>query len=219
MKKIRKIAFILIFVSVFLISIGFFFEDEVSFSSIKKVLNVGRASVNGVTDVEEDDDDKKRTREEVVNDLLLTNVVVETTPASLLRIEVYDGLTMQELIDKLNRSLGGILAGHGDVIATHSLEKGVDPYLVTAVMMHETGNGTSNIANNCYNFGGQKGSGCGAYKRYGTVDDGLRGIIDNLYKNYYAYGLTSVESIGHKYAESPDWPNKINWYIGKIRNK
>ena len=153
------------------------------------------------------------------SDLSLTEIKMDTAPASVLRIEVYQGMTMEELSAKLDRSLGGILAGHGDVIASHSLKVGADPYVVTAIMMHETGNGTSRIANNCYNFGGQKGYGCGAWKKYNTVDEGLTGMIDNLYNNYYAYGLTTVEAIGSKYAESSTWPSMINWYIGQIKAK
>ena len=108
--------------------------------------------------------------------------------------------------------------GHGDVIAQHSLEMGVDPYIATAIMLHETGNGTSRIANTCYNFGGQKGAGCGAYKAYPSVNDGLVGIIDNLYKNYYAKGLTTIESIGSRYAEGSEWPSKIHSFVNKIKN-
>lgn len=151
--------------------------------------------------------------------LSLTDVQMQTAPASLLRIEVYQGMTMEEVSAQLNRSLGGILAGHGNTIASRSLELGADPYVAAAIMIHETGNGTSKIANGCYNFGGQKGSGCGAYKRYNSVDEGLIGMIDNLYNNYYAHGLTTVEAIGSRYAESGTWPSMINMYVSKIKSK
>ena len=56
------------------------------------------------------------------------------------RIEVYNGMTMDELAAKLDRNLGtGYIAGKGRLIATKSLELGVDPYLATAIMLHETG--------------------------------------------------------------------------------
>lgn len=158
-------------------------------------------------------------KKEKVENLSFDEVKLETAPAAVLRTEVYQGMTMEELSAKLNKSLGGILAGHGNTIAEHSLKVGADPYVVTAIMMHETGNGTSRIANGCYNFGGQKGSGCGAWKRYNSVDEGLTGMIDNLYNNYYAHGLTTVEAIGSKYAESSTWPSMINWYIGQIKAK
>ena len=218
MGKYKLIGSMTLIVGIMMISMGMFVNasgktTNLASTDVKEVnINNMAASANKIL---KSDDEKKENNE-------VTEVKMETAPASVIvppRVEVYEKMTMEELSAKLNKSLGGILAGHGNVIAEHSLKVGVDPYIVTAIMIHETGNGTSRIANNCYNFGGQKGYGCGAYKRYATVDEGLRGIIDNLYKNYYAHGLTTVESIGRRYAESGDWPNKINWYIGQIRSK
>ncbi len=138
--------------------------------------------------------------------------------AGVIRIEVFDGKTYDELVNQINKSLGGILAGHADIIVSRSLELGVDPYVAAAIMIHETGNGTSRIANNCYNFGGQKGSGCGAYKAYSSVNDGLVGMIDNLYKNYYSRGLTTIDTIAPRYAEGSEWPSKIHSFVNKIKN-
>ena len=146
----------------------------------------------------------------------------EVAEAVSLRLEVFDGLTMDELAEKLNRSLGNaVLAGKGYLIASYSLSKGVDPYVVTAIMIHETGRGTSRMARECNNVAGQKGapSCMGSYKGYATIDDGIKGAIDNLYKNYYARGLTTVEAIGPRYAESGTWVSMINGYVNSIRNK
>lgn len=146
----------------------------------------------------------------------------EIAEAVSLRFEVFDGLTMDELSAKLDRSLGNAaLSGKGYLIASYSLSKGVDPYVVTAIMIHETGRGTSRMARECNNVAGQKGapSCMGSYKGYPSIDDGIRGAIDNLYKNYYARGLNTVEKIGPKYAESSTWVSMINGYINSIRNK
>ena len=145
----------------------------------------------------------------------------EVAPSKLLRVEVYDGLTMEELAARLNRNLGNAaLAGKGDLIASYCLSKGVDPYVATAIMIHETGRGTSTMVRTCNNVAGQKGSpSCmGSYKGYDTIDDGIRGAIDNLYRNYYRVGLDTVEKIGPKYAEGSEWPSKINGYISRIKN-
>lgn len=47
----------------------------------------------------------------------------------------------------------------------------------------------------CNNVGGVKGSpNCGGgYKRYSTLDEGIKQFIDNLANNYYAYGLDTPE--------------------------
>lgn len=145
----------------------------------------------------------------------------EIAQAVSLRKEVYDGLTLEELADRLNRSLGSAaLAGKGELVASYCLEKGVDPYVATAIMIHETGYGTSTIARTCNNVAGQKGSpACmGSYKGYPTIDEGIKGAIDNLYNNYYSHGLNTVETIGPKYAESGTWISKINSFINKIKN-
>ena len=137
---------------------------------------------------------------------------------------VYDGLTMNELADKLNRSLNSTISGKGYLIASYSLQLGIDPYMATAIILHETGcNGTcSSLVRECNNVGGQKGGpscGGGSYKAYATLDEGIMGYLDNLYRNYYAYGLTTPESIGPKYAASPTWSSKVNNYITLIKSK
>ena len=167
-------------------------------------------------------DEKKEEAPET--NLLLSEVVMETAPAAIIippRIEVFEGMTLEEIAAQLEKTLKNDVSGKGMVIAKKCIELGVDPFIATAIIMHETGCGQSqcsSLARNCYNFGGQKGPGCGAYRRYYSVDEGLEGMINNLYKNYYAYGLTTVEAIGPKYAEGDTWVGKINWYVNKIRN-
>ena len=114
-------------------------------------------------------------------------VVYENTIGKI----VWDGLTMGELTDKLNRTLNSTLAGKGEIFATHSLELGIDPYLAVAIVMEETGCkwDCSYLVKACNNVGGQKGSpSCngGSYKAYNSLDEGIIGYLDNLYYNYYA---------------------------------
>lgn len=139
------------------------------------------------------------------------------------RIIVYDGMTMEELSAKLNRSLNSTVAGKGELFASYSLAKGVDPYLAVSIMLLETGCKwtCSGLVRSCNNVGGQKGSpNCsGGYRSYPTLDDGIRGFIDNLANNYYAYGLTTPEAMNSKYAESNTWAMKVNNYMSSVRAK
>lgn len=171
--------------------------------------------------------DKEKKNKENDKSSLLTEVVMETAPASVIippRVEVYEGMTLEELGNKLNKNLGNdIVAGKGMLIAAECINKGVDPYVATSILLHETGCGSScsNLARYCYNFGGQKGNpSCngGAFKQFNSIDEGLVGLIDNLYKNYYAIGLNTVEKIAPKYCEGNEWAGKINWFVNKIRN-
>ena len=219
MQKTRIICIITSFIEVIMISMrlvmqGDYSNNKVIRDNTEYKMNRVAASANMIV--------KKKTKKNSSStSLLLTEIKMETANASLLRQEVYEGMTLDELAEKLNRTLKNEIAGQGYTIANKCIELGVDPYIATAIIMHETGCGQSqcsNIARNCYNFGGQKGYGCGAYKRYNSIEEGLEGMITNLYKNYYAHGLNTVESIGPRYAESNTWVGKINWYVNKIRN-
>ncbi len=135
---------------------------------------------------------------------------------------VYDNMTMDELAEKLNRSLNSTLSGYGYLFASYSLELGIDPYLALAIVLHETGCKweCSYLTRVCNNVGGQKGSpSCngGSYKRYDTLEEGIKGYLTNLYNGYISKGLTTPEQIGPKYAGSTSWPSKINWYIEYIK--
>lgn len=156
----------------------------------------------------------------------LIPIDMEIAPASVIippRIEVYEGMTIDELAAKLNQNLGnGYIAGKGYMIASQCIEKGVDPYVAVAIMLHETGckYNCSTLVRTCNNVGGQKGSpGCngGSYKAFATLDDGIIGFINNLQRNYYAKGLNTIEKIAPKYAASSAWPAKIRGYVNQIR--
>lgn len=136
---------------------------------------------------------------------------------------VFDGLTLDELSDKLDRNLNSDISGYGRVFATKSIELGLDPYLAVAIMLHETGCkwNCSYLMRECNNVGGMKGNpGCGggSYKHFDTLDEGINTYLTYLYNNYYAKGYTTPEQIGPRYAASKTWSSKINYYINEIKN-
>lgn len=139
--------------------------------------------------------------------------VVEEEP------KVYDGKTLEELADLLNKSLSSTISGKGYLIASYSIEKNVDPYMATAIMLHETGCkwGCSRLVVECNNVGGQKGTGCGSYSYFNSLDEGIMAFIDNLNRNYISYGLTTPEEINPKYAEDKNWSKNVNKYIEIIK--
>lgn len=156
---------------------------------------------------------KEEIQEEVLLEVLEIPLTIEVVPEI-----VYDGMTLDQLGEKLNRSLKSTLAGYGPVFAKKSLDNGVDPYIAVAIVLLETGcysGKCSTLTSQCNNVGGMKGNpGCGgAYKRFATLDEGIHSYIANLSKNYYKKGLTTVELIGKKYAESKTWSTKVNNYI------
>ena len=220
LKIFKVITIATIIIGITMISLGTALEFNLSSSKIPFLKNIEKIDLKNVAasmnELENEDSDTK---------VQLKEIEFDTAPAGVTRIEVYEGMTLEELGDKLNRSLGkDIVAGKGYFIANECINKGVDPYIATAVLLLETGCGSrcSSLARNCNNFGGQKGSpGCngGSYKAYNSMEEGLAGYIDNLARNYFNRGLTTVESIGPKYAESDTWVSKINAYVSKIRQR
>lgn len=130
---------------------------------------------------------------------------------------VYEGFTLNELGDKLNRALNSDLAGYGYFIAELSLEKNVDPIVATSIILHETGCKwkCSYLARNNYNVGGMRGR--NGYMKFNSMEDGIRAFIGNLQKNYYEKGLNTPELINRKYAENPNWYVSINKYVKLIK--
>ena len=229
MKRIKLISSITLIVGILMISVGMVIQNDESAQALNTNVNISdfkiqnmAASANMIIQ----DTNKETTEENKKTTDLLTAVDMETAPASVIvppRIEVYEGMTLEELAIKLDRNLGtDIVAGKGALIASECVNKGVDPYVAVAILLHETGckHSCSRLARTCNNFGGQKGApGCngGAYKAYNSIDEALVGFIDNLYRNYYSRGLNTVESIGPRYAESNTWVSKINSYVSQIR--
>lgn len=148
--------------------------------------------------------------EEVVEEEI---IVEESEPI------VYDGKTMEELSEQINKSLSSTISDKGYLIASHSLEMNVDPYMATAIILQETGCkwNCSRLVRECNNVGGQKGSGCGSYSYFNSLDEGIKAFINNLSKNYISYGLTTPEKINPKYAEDTTWAQKVNKYIEIIK--
>ena len=137
---------------------------------------------------------------------------------------IFDGLNMQELTDKLNRSLHSTVSGKGELFARLSDEYGIDPYLAVAIVMHESGCKweCSGLLKTCNNVGGMKGpGGCGggAYASFPTLDEGIDAFMRNIYKNYASQGLTTPEAMGPKYAASTTWASQVRSYMNEIRTR
>ena len=131
---------------------------------------------------------------------------------------VFDNLTMNQLVDKLNRTLKSNLSGTGNLFAKYAIENGVDPYLATAIVLHETGcnHSCSAAVKNKNNVGGMMAS--GGLIRFNTLEEGIKAFVVNLKEKYYNYGLNTPELMNKKYAANPKWHVKINSYMEKIKN-
>lgn len=211
LKKIKKILiFLLGLTSVILIYFLFFW-----YMNVKENLERERIQEEVRKDIPEviPDENKKMTFEVLEDGVAVFNEVV------------YENMTLDELANKLNKSLSSTLKGKGKVFAEVSLKNGVDPYLAVAISLHETGCKwtCSRLVRDCNNVGGMKGTpGChgGAFRTFKTLDEGITIFIENLSKNYYVKGLNTVELMAYKYSGgSTTWAGKVNNYIAAIKKK
>ena len=137
---------------------------------------------------------------------------------------IYEGMTMTELTNKLNKSLNDYLANTGYYFAKYTRDTGMDPYLSVAIVLLETGCKwkCSSLTYECNNIGGLKGGkSCNgkSYSRYDTLEEGIDSYLNIIYNNYYLKGLDTPEKMGPKYAYSTAWAEKVNNYIKEIREK
>lgn len=116
----------------------------------------------------------------------------------------------------MNSSLGGSLKNSGDIFAAAGKKYGIDPALLAAIAIHETGNGTSNAVKNKNNVGGMMGK--NGLMTFNSLEEGIDKMASNLKRNYFDKGLTTIEAIQKKYAPvgaSNDPTNlNSNWVNG-----
>ena len=224
MKEGKVISSVLATVAVGMISIALTLESN-NYSGNEDILvtNYNEVNIKDMSTSTSGIIKKTDNKKDVVKDTNVQEVKMEIAPSSVTvppRVEVYEKMTMEELANKLNRSLSNELAGKGLLIAKKCIELGVDLGVATTIIKHKTGcsqGACSHIARTCHNFGGQKGSGCGSYQAFPSVDAGIIGMITNLYNNFYSRGLKTIETIGPRYAESPVWATRINGYVSRLR--
>ncbi|WP_242637835.1 MULTISPECIES: glucosaminidase domain-containing protein [Bacillaceae] len=100
--------------------------------------------------------------------------------------------------DKMNQVLDGKLKGMGDVFVRAGQLFNVDSTLLSAIAIHETGNGKSSAANVKNNIAGMMG--VNGLKSYASVEDSIMDMARNIGKNYLGKGLSNIAEIGAKYA-------------------
>lgn len=157
--------------------------------------------------------------EEVVTDFPYTIAPTFEDDGSI----IYEGMTLTELTDKLNRSLNGYLTNTGYFFAKNTKDTGMNPYLSVSIVLLETGCKwtCSSLTVKCNNIGGLKGGkSCNgsSYSMYDTLDEGISGYLGIIYNNYYLKGMDTPEKMAKTYASSSEWANKVNRYIEEIKN-
>ncbi|RHW33319.1 conjugal transfer protein [Neobacillus notoginsengisoli] len=119
----------------------------------------------------------------------------------------------------LNRYLKGALQGTGEHFVEAGKQYSINPALLAAISIHETGNGSSNAARYKFNVAGMMGK--SGLKTYSSVRDSIFDMARNLRKNYLDEGKLTISQIGAKYAPigAGNDPTNLNnhWVTGVNR--
>lgn len=112
----------------------------------------------------------------------------------------------------LNGPLKGALENSGPLFQEAGQTYGVNPALLAAISMHETGNGNSRAVQVKHNPAGMMGK--DGLKTYASLKDGIYDMARNLRRNYIDEGKTSIADIGAKYAPigAENDPGNLNSY-------
>jgi hypothetical protein len=105
--------------------------------------------------------------------------------------------------DSLNKSLGGVLAGHGQDFIEMGAKYGIDPRLLAAISIHETANGSSHAVRTYNNVAGlmdPSTPGDRGFQAFGSIRDGIEAQARLLRRGYLDQGRTSIAAIGSKWA-------------------
>lgn len=171
-----------------------------------------------IKDKQNDKNDELLANIEITNETTTTTIETTTTTKKI----VWDNLTEEELTIKLNKNLYSTLSNTGSYFAKYTSETGLDPYLAISIVNLETGCkwGCSYLARTCNNIGGIKGSpSCNgsSYRRYDSLEIGIKSYLDLIYYNYYSIGLDDPYKMNPKYAESSTWAEKVNNYYQEVK--
>lgn len=118
----------------------------------------------------------------------------------------------------LNSHLEGVLKNTGQFFQEAGELYQINPALLAAISMHETGNGTSNAARFKFNVAGMMGK--NGLKSYPSIRDSIFDMARNLRKNYLDKGLGTITQIGAKYAPigAANDPNQLNHHwVGGVQ--
>lgn len=121
------------------------------------------------------------------------------------------------IVSNINRAFAGYpVAGYGDYILNVGKEYNIDPYVIAAVTIEESGRGTSALARNNNNLHGRKASG-GGWKSFPSFEACFTDFGAYLSQYYLDVGLTTLDTIQNKYCPNQGWAFKIKSHIASLR--
>ena len=114
------------------------------------------------------------------------------------------------------------LEGYGEYIAKTSINKGVNPYLISGIILESTNCKIecSVIFNECNNVSGMKGSpGCfgGSYKKYNKLEDSISDIVNSISHDFFTPEMQAPYKMYQDYGKSSSWALKVSNFMDAIK--
>lgn len=131
-------------------------------------------------------------------------------------------LNNEKFKERIDRS--GALSGYSGAVIETSKKYQLDPVLVGAIMLHETGNGTSNAIRSYNNPGGLMSPSSNWQKltKFEKLEDGIDAMGKTLHRIIVKEGRTTISQIGSVYAPigAENDPNGLNrhWKTNVAKN-
>ncbi|MNV06766.1 Mannosyl-glycoprotein endo-beta-N-acetylglucosaminidase [compost metagenome] len=88
------------------------------------------------------------------------------------------------------------------MFAAAAAKEGIDPALLVAIAVHETGNGTNPGSKNRNNVGGMMRTDGKGQQNFASIDEGIYALASLLKRRYITQGLDTIEKIQKRYAPS-----------------
>lgn len=152
----------------------------------------------------------------------ISESVIDSDNKEYTKLNYFNGEDAKTISKKIEKYLNSTLNGKASFVVEYSLKKGIDPYLVSGVILQETGcvSNCSKLVKNCNNVGGNKGKpSCngGSYRKFDTIEDGIKFAVNKL-NSYYKKGLKTAKEINPHYAGDKTWYVKVNRYMNKMKS-
>ncbi len=114
------------------------------------------------------------------------------------------------------------LEGYGEFIAKASVRKGVNPYLISGIILEGSNCKIecSVIFNECNNVSGMKGSpGCfgGTYKKYNKVEDSITDVVNAISQKFYTKEMQAPYKMYKEYGKTSSWALKVSNFMDAIK--
>ena len=135
----------------------------------------------------------------------------------------YKGESIENITKKMEKFfIKTQLEGYGEKIASISVQKNVNPYLVAGIILESTSCkiNCSVIFNECHNVFSNKGKpGCfgGTYRVYNSVEDSIEDLVSDV-KNRFPQEDDQVPSKMFKsYEKNATWAFKVSTYMEELK--